>query len=205
MRSIMGSRTAWYRSVCANDSALIMLNLIIFLLGSLGFIILSRHALTKPSSHGFPRFFAFEALLSLVILNTPVWFVDPFSLSQLVSWGLLLFSLLLAVNAFWIFQRFGKVDPSIPDDNRLGFEKTTDLITEGPYRFIRHPMYASLLYLAWGVYLKQLTITSSLLVILVSLALYFTSVLEERENLRIFGDEYAAYKRNTRRFIPFLF
>lgn len=205
MRSIMGSQTAWYRSVCANDSALLMLNLIIFILGSLGFILLSRHALTNPRSHGFPRFFAFEAILGLVILNAPVWFIHPFSWSQLVSWGLLLVALLLAVNAFWIFRRFGKPDKSIRDDSRLGFENTTHLITEGPYHFIRHPMYASLLYLAWGVCLKHVTIFSGLLVILVSLALYMTSISEERENLRIFGDEYAAYKRNTRRFIPFLF
>jgi protein-S-isoprenylcysteine O-methyltransferase Ste14 len=182
-----------------------MLELISFLLGSLGFITLSRHALTKPSSHGFPRFFAFEAILGLGILNAPVWFVQPFSLSQLVSWVLLLDSAFLVVHTFWVFHQFGKPDKSIEDISRLGFEKTTLLVTKGPYHFIRHPMYVSLLCLAWGVFLKQITLLSGLLVTLASLALYITAVFEERENLRIFGVKYAAYMKSTKRFIPFLF
>jgi protein-S-isoprenylcysteine O-methyltransferase Ste14 len=182
-----------------------MLELVSFLLGSFGFITLSRRALTKPSNHGFPRFFAFEAILSLVILNASVWFVQPFSLSQLISWVLLLDSAYLVIHAFRVFRQFGKPDKSIQDASRLALEKTTRLVTKGPYHFIRHPMYASLLCLAWGVFLKQITPVSSLLVILASLALYITAVFEERENLRIFGDEYAAYMKSTKRFIPFLF
>lgn len=182
-----------------------MLETVIFLLGSLGFVILSRHALTIPFSYGFPRFIAFEAILGLVVLNAPVWFVQPFSLPQIISWALLLYSAFLAVHAFWVFRQFGKVDKSIPEADRLAFEKTTRLVTEGPYRFIRHPMYASLLYLAWGVFLKQITLLSGLLAILASLTLFLTAFYEERENLRIFGQEYAAYMHNTKRFVPFLF
>jgi protein-S-isoprenylcysteine O-methyltransferase Ste14 len=181
-----------------------MLNLVIFLIGALGFIILSRHALTKPNSHGFPRLFAFEAILGLVILNAPVWFVNPFSLSQLVSWLLLLVSVLLAVITIWILRQFGKLDKAIQDANRLGFEKTIQLVIRGPYHLIRHPMYDLLLCLAWGVVLKQFTLLSGLLVTLVSLMLYLTAILEERENLRIFGKEYVAYMHSTKRFIPFL-
>ena len=182
-----------------------MLNLVIFLLGSLGFGILSRHVLTKPSSHGFPRFFAFEAILGLIIVNAPAWFVQPFSLRQLISWVLLMISAFLAIDCVLVLRKFGKPDQSIQDANRLVFEKTTHLITDGPYRFIRHPMYTSLLCIAWGTFLKQLSILSGLLVTLVSLALYITAVFEERENLRSFGDEYVAYKLVTKRFIPFLF
>jgi protein-S-isoprenylcysteine O-methyltransferase Ste14 len=181
------------------------LGLVIFLLGSLGFVILSRRILTKPNSHGFPRFFAFEAILGLVVLNASAWFVQPFSLPQLVSWALLLLSAFLAVHAFSVLRQFGKPDQSIPDASRLKFEKTTHLVTEGPYHFIRHPMYASLLSLAWGVFLKQITLISGLLAILASLALYAAAILEEKENLRIFGNEYAAYMQRTRRFIPFVF
>jgi protein-S-isoprenylcysteine O-methyltransferase Ste14 len=181
------------------------LELVIFLLGSLGFVILSLHSLSKPNSHGFPRFFAFEAVLGLVVLNAPGWFVQPFSIPQLVSWALLLLSAFLAAYAFKILRQFGKPEQSIRDATRLTFEKTTRLVTEGPYHFIRHPMYASLLCLAWGVFLKQITLLSGLLVILASVALYSTAILEENENLRIFGNEYAAYMQHTRRFIPFVF
>jgi len=182
-----------------------MLKLLIFLLGSLGFVLLSSHALTKPLSHGFPRFFAFESILGLVVLNASFWLVQPLSLIQIVSWALLLVSAFLVAHAFWVLRRFGKADKSIQDPSRLSFEKTIHLVTEGPYRFIRHPMYASLLCLAWGVFLKQITFLSGLLVILASLALYTTAIFEERENLRNFGDEYVEYMQRTKRFIPFLF
>ena len=37
----------------------------------------------------------------------------------------------------------------------LAFENTVKLVEVGLYRFIRHPMYASLLLLAWGAFLKH--------------------------------------------------
>jgi len=182
-----------------------MLELVVFLLGSLGFVLLSSHALTKPHSHGFPRFFAFEAILGLVVLNTAFWFVEPLSLAQIASWALLLNSAFLAVHAFWVLRQYGKPDKSIQDTSRLALEKTTHLVTGGPYRFIRHPMYASLMCFTWGVFLKQISLLSGLLVILASLALYTTAIFEERENLRNFGNQYVEYMHRTRRFIPFLF
>lgn len=182
-----------------------MWELVIFLLGSLGFVLLSRHALTKPLSHGFPRFFAFEAILGLVVLNAPFWLIKPLLLAQIISWVLLLMSAVLAVNSFWVFRQFGKPDKSIQDPGRLAFEKTTRLVTAGPYRFIRHPMYTSLMCFTGGVFLKQICLLSGLLVILASLALLTTAIFEERENLRNFGQEYDEYMKHTKRFIPFLF
>jgi protein-S-isoprenylcysteine O-methyltransferase Ste14 len=182
-----------------------MLELVIFLLGSLGFVLLSRHALIEHHGYGFPRFFAFEAILGLVVLNAGKWFNQPFSLPQLVSWGLLLVSVFLAVYAFWILRTYGAADSSSKDADRLAFEKTTQLVTVGPYRFIRHPLYTSLLLLAWGTYLKQVNLVSILLTIIASLALILTAAYEERENLLTFGDAYASYMKNTKRFIPFIF
>ena len=179
--------------------------MVIFLVGSLGFVLLSSHTLTKPLNHGFPRFFAFEAILGLVVLNAPFWFVQPLSMAQIVSWALLLNSALLVINAFWVLRQFGKPDKSIQDASRLALEKTTHLVTEGPYRFIRHPMYASLLCFTWGVFLKHITLLSGLLTILASLALFTSAIFEERENMHNFGNEYVDYMHCTRRFIPFLF
>lgn len=182
-----------------------MVEQVIFLLGSLGFILLSRQSLIRPFSHGFPRFFAFEALLGLVVLNARNWFIQPFSLPQIVSWALLLDSALLAIHAFWTLHTYGAPNSSIEDASRIAMEKTTRLVTQGPYRFIRHPMYASLLLAAWGIFLKQINLLSGLLVVLVSLTLLLTAIYEERENLRIFGEAYAAYMQHTKRLVPFVF
>ena len=182
-----------------------MLRAIIFLVGSAGLVVLSWRAAGGAYSHGFPRFFAFEAILALVVLNAPFWLVQPFSLKQIVSWALLLASAFLALHAIWALRHFGKPDPSLRDSGRLAFEKTTRLVTQGPYHFIRHPLYASLLLLAWGVFLKQVNLTTALLAIMASLTLYLTAAYEERENLRTFGDEYTVYMHRTKRFIPFVF
>ncbi len=182
-----------------------MTQFVVFLLGSVGIFILSRHALAEKTSHGFPRFFAFEAVLGLVVLNAPYWFTQPFSLLQLVSWGLLLGAAFLVIQAVLTLRAHGAQDRSIQDDSQLSFEKTTHLVMEGPYHFIRHPMYASLLYLAWGVFLKQVTLITVMLLVLACLTLFLTAVYEERENLVKFGDEYAKYMLHTRRFIPYVF
>ncbi len=182
-----------------------MIEQVIFLLGSIGFILLSRQSLRRPYSHGFPRFFAFEALLGLVVLNTRNWFIQPFSLPQIVSWALLLDSALLAIHAFWTLHTYGAPNSSIEDASRIAMEKTTRLVTEGPYHFIRHPMYASLLLSAWGIFFKLINLLSALLAVLVSLTLFLTAEYEERENLRNFGEGYTAYMQHTKRFIPFVF
>ncbi len=182
-----------------------MLEILVFVLGSFGIFLLSLRSLTKPHSHGFPRFFAFEAILGMVVLNAPFWFVQPFSFLQIVSWALLLDSAFLAMHAFYTLHKLGKPDASIQDTSRLVIEKTTHLVTDGPYRLIRHPLYASLLCFAWGVFLKQISLLSGLLLILTSLALYLTAWYEEGENLNNFGEAYTQYMQHTKRFIPFLF
>ncbi len=181
-----------------------MTPLIIFLAGSVGLVLLSAKSLAHPRSHGFPRFFAFEAILGLVALNVPSWFVKPYSLLQIISWVMLLDASFLAIHSTWVLAHYGKPDKTRQDAERISIEKTTRLVTEGPYHFIRHPMYASLLWLALGVFLKQATLLTTSLTILAGLALYLTAIREEQEDLHTFGDEYLAYMRRTKRLIPFL-
>jgi protein-S-isoprenylcysteine O-methyltransferase Ste14 len=178
---------------------------LVFLIGSVPIIWVSRGSLRSRDAHGFYRFFAFEAILGLIALNAAVWFRDPFSPRQLASWALLLTSLLLAVHGFYLLRRVGKPDHSIEDAARLGIEKTTRLVRSGAYRFIRHPLYASLLALAWGAFLKAPSWLAVLLVAVATGAVYLTARVEEQENLRHFGAEYAEYMRETRMFVPFVF
>jgi protein-S-isoprenylcysteine O-methyltransferase Ste14 len=74
-----------------------------------------------------------------------------------------------------------------------GFEKITHLVRSGAYRFIRHPLYASLLALAWGVFLKAPSWLGLLLMTLATWAPCLTAHVEKRENLRNFGTEYSEY------------
>ena len=81
----------------------------------------------------------------------------------------------------------------------------SQLAREGPFRWIRHPMYASLLALGWGVFLKDISILSGALTAVLTAAVYLTARTEEAENLAKFGQIYRDYMLKTRRFIPFLF
>jgi protein-S-isoprenylcysteine O-methyltransferase Ste14 len=182
-----------------------MLGWVVFLLCSTGILILSRCALKEHHTYAFPRFFAFEAILGLVVLNAPSWFAHPFSLHQVISWALILCSAIVAILSFRILHTLGAPADSAQDTGKQDFEKTTHLVTTGPYRYIRHPLYTSLLYLAWGIALKQINLVSVFLAFIASLALFLTAVYEEWENLYKFGDEYAAYVRQTGRFLPFIF
>ena len=178
---------------------------LLFAAGSVPIIWISRGSLRSRHAHGFYRFFAFEAILGLIVLNAVVWFRHPAAPRQLASWALLLASLLLAVHGFRLLNQLGKPDLSIADPTRLGVEKTTHLVRTGAYRYIRHPLYASLLALAWGVFLKAPSWPGGLLAGLATTALYLTARVEERENVRNFGSEYADYMRETRMFVPFVF
>jgi len=171
--------------------------LAIFVVASAGIVWFSWASLRDPRSHGFFRFFAFESILGLILLNLDYWFSAPFSARQIVSWLLLLASLFLAAHGFYLLRLVGK-----PKDT---FENTTTLVRVGAYQYIRHPLYSSLLWLAWGVFLKAPSLLGGVLVLAASAFLIAAARVEEAENRRKFGDEYAAYMNTTKMFIPFLF
>jgi protein-S-isoprenylcysteine O-methyltransferase Ste14 len=173
-------------------------------------IYISRASLRQPRSHGFYRFFAWEIILILVIRNIPVWFVEPLAWHQIISWVLLTVCCVPVVLGTLKLKQAGKVQakastPQRQNEHLFEFEKTTSLVTSGIYRIIRHPLYSSLLLLAWGIYLKQPDLTGFILVWAASLLLFTTAWIEEQENIRYFGLAYQEYMKRTRRFIPYLF
>ncbi|HEX9109670.1 MAG TPA: hypothetical protein VF832_20650 [Longimicrobiales bacterium] len=185
----------------------------LFLAGSAALVYVSRKPLRAPGSHGFFRFFAWEAILALALLNLPVWFHQPLRPAQLVSWALLLFSIYPVVAGVRLLRAVGRPGARAPaaETDRVAeanyaFENTSQLVRTGIYRFIRHPLYASLLYLTWGVYCKRPgSVTAFGLSAFASLFLWLTARADEAECLRVFGREYADYMRSTRMFVPWVF
>ncbi len=170
---------------------------------------LSRRPLRAARSHGFPRFFAWECMLALLLLNwvsVGRWFADPWSLRQLASWALLCASLALAVPGGLLLLRRGRPSAERAHDPALfAFERTTRLVTTGAYRYVRHPLYGSLLFLTWGIFFKRLSWWGLGLAAAASVLLTLTAKREEGENLAYFGEAYRAYQRVSRMFIPRLF
>jgi protein-S-isoprenylcysteine O-methyltransferase Ste14 len=173
-----------------------MIRLIIFIVISVGFIVWSWPFLRNPRSHGFFRFFAFESIVALILLNIMHWFHNPFSAHQIISWILLGASLFMAVHGFYLLGTIGKA-------KNYNIEDTTALVKVGVYRYIRHPLYSSIFYLAWGVYFKDPSLLGIILALATSVFITATAKAEEMENLRKFGTDYAEYRKSTKMFIPF--
>lgn len=147
--------------------------------------------------HGIPRFFSFESIFILVVLNLKTWFHNPFSTLQLASWICLISSAYMGITGFLLLWKRGN-----PIKN---LENTTVLVRSNLYRFIRHPLYSSLLLAGTGVMLKYPAPLQIALGMVNIIALYFTAKIEEKELIEKFGDEYSEYMKETKMFIPYIF
>ncbi len=180
--------------------------IIIFAVASIGILYISRKSILNPRTHGFYRFFVFESVVGLFLLNVNNWFFHPFSWNQIISWSLLVISFIPLIFGVRSLTSFGKPtkqregEPSL-----LAFEKTSTLVTTGIYRFIRHPMYSSLLLLSWGIFFKAPGGWVLLLAVVSTIGLTLAAKMDEMECIRFFGAEYQEFMKKTKRFIPFLF
>jgi protein-S-isoprenylcysteine O-methyltransferase Ste14 len=144
--------------------------------------------------------------LALVLLDLVVWFVEPFSTHQIVSWLLLAASMALVLSGAWTLKARGKPNRRrVSDVPITGIERTTTLATEGVYRYVRHPIYASGVYGAWGVFFKDPSWPGAFLAV-ASIGFWVAAArFEEAECVRYFGEPYREYIRRTRMFVPLLF
>jgi protein-S-isoprenylcysteine O-methyltransferase Ste14 len=177
-----------------------------FIVLSLVLIYISRSSLRAPRSHGFYRFFAWEFILALFLLNVEVWFQDSDSWHQLISWFLLILSIVPLVFGIHALRTRGKPTQQREGEPQLlAFEKTSTLVTTGIYRYIRHPLYSSLLLLTWGIFFKAPSGLGLLLALGATAFLVLTAKADEAECTRFFGTVYQGYMKQTKIFVPFVF
>ena len=178
----------------------------IFIIASAALVRVSREALRSFRYHGFYRFFAWEALLILVLMNLDIkhWIYKPSGLRQITAESFVAVSLLLAIDGFHLLRKAGKPDNGRTDPTLLWIEKTTVLVTVGAYKYIRHPLITSLLSLTWGVFFKAPSWTAGVLAAIVTFNLIVAAKVEEIENMKYFGAPYGDYMRRTKMFIPFV-
>ena len=183
-----------------------MWKLIAFVIATSLLVYISRASLCQASSHGFYRFFAWESIVLLFLLNADKWFFDPFSWHQLIAWALLFASFVPLIFGVRSLRKHGKqTEERLGDPSLYAFEKTTALVTTGIYAYIRHPLYSSLFLLTWGIFFKALRLPSTALALVATTFLIATARADEAECIRFFGDDYKRYMGKTKRFIPFLF
>lgn len=106
-------------------------------------------------------------------------------------------AVLLGLWTIWTMRsgRFNIV-PDVPADSQL--------VTQGPYRFIRHPMYATLLLGSLALVLNEPSVARGAvwMVLLVDLVLKLS--YEEHLLAQSFAT-YEAYRRTSKRLVPFVY
>ncbi len=78
------------------------------------------------------------------------------------------------------------------------------LVTHGPYRFLRHPIYTAVVLFTFAGALSHPSLGASGLAVVVLVGALARMLAEERL-LQVRYLEYAAYASQTKRMIPFLF
>jgi protein-S-isoprenylcysteine O-methyltransferase Ste14 len=138
-------------------------------------------------------------LLILIILSVGLHFALP--LAEITSWPIkLLGIIILAVGAFlscWVDAIFKKEKTTIKP-----FQKSTKLITWGPFRISRHPNYLGMLMVLLGESLilgSLITLVAPTLFIILMEALFIFE--EERMLIKTFGEDYHDYKKKVRRWL----
>lgn len=178
--------------------------LIFFGLLSIPVIVISWRTLFNVKSHGFYRFFSWECIIWLFVTNYTFWFYNPFGVKQIFSWIFLLLSGYLIIAGVILMKKMGKPGENREEKTLYKLEKTSILIDIGIFKYIRHPLYSSLLFFTWGILLKNVTVSLLFVALLSTAFLYLTAIFEEKECIKCFGKKYSEYMKRSKRFIPFI-
>jgi protein-S-isoprenylcysteine O-methyltransferase Ste14 len=115
----------------------------------------------------------------------------------LAAIGALLFACGIAL-AVWARLHLGR-NWGMPTTQRA----QPELVTSGPYGFVRHPIYSGLLMAMLGTALVNNLLGLIVVAVLVAY-FYYCGIVEERNLTATFPKAYPQYKSSTKMLIPFL-
>lgn len=137
-------------------------------------------------------------LSPLVYLINPHWMVwSKIGLPEWVRWLGVGIGILCIMGIYWLFSSIGSgITPTSATRQQHA------LVTNGPYRWVRHPLYTvgSSLFIAFGMMADNWFIAG--LGILTFILMAVRTPKEEANLIEKFGDEYREYMKRTGRFLP---
>lgn len=140
-------------------------------------------------------------LSPFVYLINPDWMAwSKIGLPEWVRWLGVGIGAVCVLMIYWLFSSIGS---GITATSATRQEHK--LVTKGPYRWVRHPLYTvgASLFLAFGMMADNWFI--ALMGILAFIAMAVRAPKEEASLIEKFGDEYREYMKTTGRFLPKLF
>jgi protein-S-isoprenylcysteine O-methyltransferase Ste14 len=139
-------------------------------------------------------------LSPMVYLLNPSWMVwSKIGLPDEIRWLGVGFGILCVLGIYWLFSSIGS---GITPTSATREQHT--LVTSGPYRWIRHPLYTigSSMFIAFGLISDNWFI--AVLGILTFVLMAIRTPIEEANLIAKFGDEYREYMKTTGRFLPYI-
>lgn len=86
----------------------------------------------------------------------------------------------------------------------VGYTENHELITNGPYKYIRHPIYSCVILMFIGTFLYYGNPFSIVLIIIIPIWLLLR-VKKEEIMIKLFGKKYKDYMKNSKRLIPWVY
>lgn len=101
------------------------------------------------------------------------------------------------------FNLWGRVELKSAWADQIKVYEGQELIIGGPFRWVRHPLYASLIWVFVGGALIYANVASLLLTLLVFIPMMYVRATREDAALGgVFGERYEEYRRRTGMFLP---
>jgi protein-S-isoprenylcysteine O-methyltransferase Ste14 len=137
-------------------------------------------------------------LSPFVYLLNPAWMAwSKLGLPEWVRWLGVGIGILCVLGIYWLFSSIGSgITPT------SATRKEHKLVTSGPYRWVRHPLYTvgSFLFISFGMMADNWFIAG--LGILTFFLMASRTPKEEANLIEKFGDEYREYMKHTGRYFP---
>lgn len=76
------------------------------------------------------------------------------------------------------------------------------LVDDGVYSLVRHPMYLGGFLFLLGLLMLELSLVAAFFVLVFAVACDWAATYEERDLVRLLGDEYRDYQRRVPKWIP---
>jgi protein-S-isoprenylcysteine O-methyltransferase Ste14 len=158
----------------------------------------------SPRAEGLPIMIALRVtglalwLAVFAYLINPAWLAwSQVDLPAWLRWLGLGLGVLADLFSYWVFSNLGNnVSPSVATRN------AHQLVTSGPYQWVRHPLYSMGMIAYMGFALLAASWFIALMAVLVFVILMIRVPQEEAHLIEKFGEDYRSYMARTGAFLP---
>ncbi len=143
----------------------------------------------RGSGAWFPKAYAdfvqrFRVVCGFLLLVAFAWLSRPSSWSMLIGLPICVFGLFLRA---WASGHLAK---------------DQELATTGPYAYVRNPLYAGTLIVAFGIVIASRNVWLAAIFVLVFILIYVPAIELEEQHLAAVFPNYRDYGKRIRRFLP---